>query len=221
MAHKVGRLAEKQNKISEISAIVVFVILTFVFAAFHSFEQAEITEQTIKEEIKIAKVEITEQVKKTVRPSLVKIPIAVEDEEIIEEDVELEIETADFDISSEPPPPPPPPADDEEEVFDFFAIQEKPQMVPGAAKKIMSYIKKHYPPMAKKSGVSGKVILKFICNKQGLPVDIKVVLEKPTGMGFGEVAVQAIQQARFKPGKQRDMPVSVRMSQKLNFKTQR
>ena len=221
MAYNIGEMAEKESKISEIAAILVFLGLTFTFAVFHKFQTEVNLETSVTDEIEIEKVEVTEQVKKTVRPAIVRIPIAVEDEEELEEDVELEIETADFDIRSEPPPPPPPPSVAEDEIFDFFAIQEKPELLPGNAKKITDYITKNYPPLAKKTGTSGKVILKFVCSKEGIPTNIEITLEKPADMGFGEVAIKAIEQVRFKPGMQRDKPVPVRMSQRITFNTTR
>ena len=219
MAHKVGKLHDKALKLEEISTIVVFVLLTFVFAMFHKFETKIIEEGIQDIEIKVEKVEITEQVKKTIKPASVKIPIAVEDEDEIDEDNEIEIETTDFAFNDPPPPPPPPPSVDEDEIFDFFAIQEKPEMMAGESKKISRYIYKNYPPLAKRSGVSGKVRLKWVVNKDGLPTDVTIVKEKPKDMGFGPVAQKAIQSARIKPGMQRDKPVVVRMSQWISFKT--
>ncbi|HAQ61891.1 TPA: hypothetical protein DCR49_07835 [Candidatus Delongbacteria bacterium] len=220
MAHNIGQFTEESSTVPEIMAVVVFLGITLILTVFQRFDTGNVKIDSIQAaEITVEKVEVTEQVKKTVKPAIVRIPIAVEDEEEIEEDIELEIETADFDISSEPPPPPPPPAVQEEEIFDFFAIQEKPEMVQGYAAKIVEYITKNYPPLAKKSGVSGKVIVKFICSKEGIPTNISVTMEKPADMGFGEVAVKAIEQTRFKPGMQRDKPVAVRMSQKIDFKT--
>jgi len=219
MTHKVGKLHDKALKLEEISTIVVFVLLTFVFAMFHKFETQVIEEGIRDIDIIVEKVEITEQVKKTIKPASVKIPIAVEDEDEIDEDNEIEIETTDFAFNDPPPPPPPPPSVDEEEIFDFFAIQEKPEMMPGESKKIQRYIYKNYPPLAKRSGVSGKVRIKWVVNKDGLPTDVTIVKEKPKDMGFGKVALRAVQAARFKPGMQRDTPVAVRMALWLNFKT--
>lgn len=219
MAHKVGEIGDRTTKLVEITAVAVFLVLTFIFATFHKFTTVVKFETVQADEIEIERVEVTEQVKKTVRPSIVRIPIAVEDEEEIEEDVELEIETADFDIMSEPPPPPPPPTVEEEEVFDFFVIQEKPVILNETRSRLMEYITKNYPPLARKSGVSGKVIVRFICSKEGVPTNLSVVFEKPKDMGFGEVAMKAVQQLRFTPGMQRDKPVAVRMSQKIDFKT--
>ncbi|MDA3838836.1 MAG: energy transducer TonB [Candidatus Delongbacteria bacterium] len=219
MAHKVGKLHNKTLRLEEISTIVVFVLLTFVFAIFHKFETQVIEEGIRDIDIVVEKVEITEQVKKTIKPASVKIPIAVEDEDEIDEDNEIEIETTDFAFNDPPPPPPPPPSVDEEQIFDFFAIQEKPEMMPGESKKISRYIYKNYPPLAKRSGVSGKVRLKWVVNKDGLPTDVIIVKEKPKDMGFGKVAQKAIQQARYKPGMQRDTPVAVRMAQWIKFNT--
>jgi len=220
MSNKEEYKADRTVKIVEISTLLCFVLFTLAFTFSHKFEKAAAIEDVkVAIEVNVEKVEITEQVKKTVRPAVVRIPIAVEDEEELEEDVELEIETADFDIKSEPPPPPPPPTIAEEEVFDFYAIQEKPEMMQGFAAKIQEYITLNYPPLAKKSGVSGKVIVKFVCSKDGIPTNITITLEKPTDLGFGDVAIKAIEQARFKPGMQRDKPVAVRMSQVINFKT--
>jgi len=218
MAYKVGQLGERESRLEEIMTFVVFLVLTFVFATFHKFETEVTFDDVVSDEIEIQQVEVTEQVKKTSRPASVRIPIAVEDEEELEEDIEMEIETASFDIRSEPPPPPPPPQDTEE-IFDFFAIQERPEMMKGYAAKVQQYIIKNYPPLAKRSGVSGSVIVRFVCSTEGLPVDITIVQEKPKDMGFGEVAVKAIEQARFKPGMQRDKPVPVRMSQRISFNT--
>jgi len=193
MSHNIGELADKESRTSEIVTILVFLGLTVIFAAFHKFQTVVKLDSITADEIEIEKVEVTEQVKKTVKPAIVRIPIAVEDEEELEEDIELEIETADFDIRSEPPPPPPPPTVAEEEIFDFYAIQEKPELLAGHAQKITDYITKNYPPLAKKTGTSGKVIVKFVCSKEGVPTNIEITLEKPADMGFGDVAVKAIE----------------------------
>lgn len=219
MAHKVGSLHDKALKLEELSTIIVFILLTIVFATFHKFETQVIDDGPVIHEVVIEKVEITEQVKKTVKPATVKIPIAVEDEDEIDEDTEIEIETTDFEFNDPPPPPPPPPTVEEEEIFDFFAIQEKPEMMPGVSKQMAMYIRTNYPPLAKRSGVSGKVRVKWVVNKDGLPTDVTIVKEKPKDMGFGKVAKEAVQLARFKPGMQRDQPVAVRMAQWINFKT--
>jgi len=51
----------------------------------------------------------------------------------------------------------------------------------------------------------------------GTPRDFVVKGERPPGLGFGDAAIAALQQVRFKPGKQRDRFVPVRMSQPIKF----
>jgi TonB family protein len=116
-----------------------------------------------------------------------------------------------------PPPPPPPPIVVEEEVYDFMAIQSYPELMKGCTIKAQDYITKNYPPLAKKSGVSGIVIINFVISKEGIPTNLSVVLEKPKDMGFGEVAIKAVEQYRFIPGMQRDKPVPVRSDIKISF----
>ncbi|NOR44013.1 MAG: TonB family protein [Candidatus Delongbacteria bacterium] len=220
MSWNVGHIAEKNSKLAQISTLVVFVLLTIMFAVFHKFETTMIDGNINIIEIDIIDVDITVQpdVKQTVEPTMSKIPIAAEDDEEIEDDVEFEIEDTEFDASTLPPPPPSF-AGGDDEIFDFFAIQEKPIMTTKARRNLSKYILKNYPPLAKRSGVSGTVILQFICSKEGIPTKINIVKEKPKNMGFGEVAVKALEQTMFSPGMQRDKPVAVRMKLPIKFTT--
>ncbi|MBN2789989.1 MAG: TonB family protein [Candidatus Delongbacteria bacterium] len=222
MSWNVGHIAEKNNKLAQISVLIVFAILTFVFAIFHKFETGVINTDIKISDIDIIDVDITVQpdVKQRVEPVSSKIPIAAEDDEEVEDDPLLDIPDTEFDASSLPPPPPDF-AGGDEEIFDFFAIQEKPEMNDRSRKKLSEFIFKNYPPLAKISGVSGNVLLSFICSKEGIPTKIEIVREKPKDMGFGEVAIKALQQAVFSPGMQRDKPVAVRMKFPIKFTTKK
>jgi hypothetical protein len=122
-------------------------------------------------------------------------------------------------INEPTPPPPPPKTTNEEEVFDFFAIQEKPQLNPGLGLLMQNYIQKNYPQVAMKQKISGKVILKFTCTKDGIADNITITMEKPANMGFGEVAINALKlYGKFNPAMERNKPVACRMSQKFDFK---
>lgn len=217
MSHNVGAQSNWLHRITDIISLVVLLTFTIVFALHHRFTETEVfEEETQAVDIKIEKVEVTQQVQKVVKPSAAKIPIAVEDEEEIEEDVEFEIEEADFSMDDAPPPPPPPPATmEEEEIIDFFAVQEKPSITGGVQ---AIYANLEYPAMARKAGVSGRVTLRFVCSKQGIPTNIRVIQEKPKDMGFGEAAMKALAKVRLKPGIQRDKPVAVSMVQPIFFR---
>jgi len=218
MTHKVGEYAEKLDKVRDITAIGLFIALALTFKLSQTFAPpAQILEETKAEEIKIEKVEVTQQVKVELAPAAVKIPVAMsEEEEETEEGATMDIEEANFDADTPPPPPPPPPAakEAEEEAIDMYVVQEKPEVIGGDQVIGKNLV---YPPMAKKAGVEGKVTLRFIVNKEGVPTNVTVLLEKPKEMGFGDAAVAALMKARFKPGVQGDKPVAVRMVLPLNF----
>ncbi|MCK4978999.1 MAG: energy transducer TonB [Candidatus Delongbacteria bacterium] len=221
MSWNVGHIAEKNSKLAQISSLIVLMLLTFVFAIFHKFEASIIDAGIQIVDIEIVDVDITQQeVKQRVEPVASKIPIAAEDDEELDDDYEIDIPDTEFDSGSLPPPPPAF-AGGDDEIFDFFAIQEKPEMTVKARQKLAKYIYKHYPPLAKKSGVSGTVLLEFVCSKEGIPKNVRIVREKPKDMGFGEVALNAIKEVVFSPGIQRDKPVAVRMKLPIKFTTKK
>ena len=107
----------------------------------------------------------------------------------------------------------------EESIFPYVSVQEKPSMSASTRRKLSKYIYKNYPALATRSGVSGVVVLNFICSKEGRPTQVRIVKETPANMGFGKVAMAAIKQVTFKPGLQRDKPVAVRMKLPIRFST--
>ncbi|MCK5760181.1 MAG: energy transducer TonB [Candidatus Delongbacteria bacterium] len=219
MSWNVGHIAEKNSKLAQISSLIVLALLSFVFAVFHKFEASVIGIGIQIVDIEIIDVDVTQQdVKQRVEPVASKIPIAAEDDEEFEDDAEFEIADTEFDAASLPPPPPAF-AGGDDEIFDFYAIQEKPEMTTKARQKLAKYIFKNYPPLAKRSGVSGTVLIGFICSKEGIPTNVSVVREKPKNMGFGEVALKAMKEVVFSPGMQRDKPVAVRMKLPIKFTT--
>lgn len=216
MSHRVGVQSNKLHRVTDTATLIILLLFTIVFGFHHKFTEGKIIDEQVQTvEIKIEKVEVTQQVQKVVKPSTAKIPIAVDDEEELDDDVEFEIEKTDFSMEDAPPPPPPPVISDDDEVIDFFAVQEKPEIMGGNG-AVYKYIE--YPPMAKRAGIGGRVTLKFICSKEGIPTNIRVIQEKPKDMGFGQAAVKALSKARLKPGIQRDSPVAVSMTLPLFFK---
>jgi len=141
-----------------------------------------------------------------------------EEEEDTEESSALDIEEANFDADTPPPPPPPPPPEkvEDDEAVEIYLVQEQPTMV-GGDQVLAQYIAAAFPPMAKRSGTPGKVTLRFVVSKDGMPTEISILSEKPKEMGFGEAAVSALMKIRFKPGMQGDKPVRVRMALPVNF----
>lgn len=73
-----------------------------------------------------------------------------------------------------------------------------------------------YPKQAQKMGISGKVFIQFVIDKDGNITDAKVV--KGIGFGCDEEALRVIQLSpKWTPGKQRGRAVNVRMVIPMTF----
>ncbi len=167
-----------------------------------------------QEVVQMEEIQQTKQIVKPPPPPRPPVPVEVPDDEILEDD-ELDLD-ASLDIDEVMDlPPPPPPADDEEDAEPeiFVIVETMPELIGGLA-AIQKQIK--YPPIAKKAGVEGRVIVQFVVNEQGNVVDPVVV--RGIGAGCDEEALRAVSQAKFKPGKQRGKPVKVKMSLPITFK---
>ena len=102
---------------------------------------------------------------------------------------------------------------------DFFAVEVKPELI-GGKYAIIQYINTHdlYPEMAAAAGINGDVIISFIVDTTGVPIDLEVYQERPPGFGFGEAAIEAIKNMRFKSAIQKGKYVQVKMQQVINFR---
>jgi protein TonB len=69
--------------------------------------------------------------------------------------------------------------------------------------------------MARRAQIEGRVIVEFIIDKEGNVMDPKII--RGIGGGCDEVALNAVQKIKFKPGMQRGKPVLVRYSMPINF----
>lgn len=78
------------------------------------------------------------------------------------------------------------------------------------------YKKIEYPKIAKQAGVEGKVYVLAFVDEQGNVNDVKVV--KGIGAGCDEVACDAVQDTKFKPGKHKGKNVKVKLSLAITFK---
>jgi protein TonB len=91
----------------------------------------------------------------------------------------------------------------------FHSVEVTPEF-PGGIKKFYSFLEKNYryPAMAREQGVSGKVIMQFVVERDGSLTDIKVV--RDLGLGTGEEAIRLLKSMpKWKPGIQNGRPVRV------------
>jgi len=97
----------------------------------------------------------------------------------------------------------------------FVAVEEMPEPI-GGIQGIQAKIV--YSEIAKRAGVEGKVyVLAFVDEKGNVT---KTVVQKGLGAGLDEAAENAIKQTKFKPGKQRGVPVKVQVMIPIVFKLQ-
>jgi protein TonB len=98
-----------------------------------------------------------------------------------------------------------------------FGLDVMPEPV-GGANAWSKFLNKNlrFPAGAQEDGISGKVFLSFIIEKDGHLSNITV--DKPAGHGFDEEALRVLKLAKaWKPGMQNGQPVRVKYSIPINF----
>lgn len=103
------------------------------------------------------------------------------------------------------------------EVHTTIGLEFMPQPV-GGNSAWAKFLNKNlrYPIPAQEDGVSGKVVLSFIIEKDGSLSNI--VVQSPAGHGFDEEALRVLKLAKaWKPGMQNGQPVRVRYAIPINF----
>lgn len=179
---------------------------------------AETPEAIVMEEQEIVEMEEiiqTRQIETPPPPPRQPVPVAVPDDQIID-DVSIDI-GGDLNLggSLDMPPPPPPPADDEPEEDFFVVVENMPELIGGLG-ALQGQIR--YPEMARRAGIEGRVHIQFIVNEQG-EVENPVVV-RGIGGGADEEALRVVSQAKFTPGMQRGRPVRVQYSLPIFFRLQ-
>lgn len=149
-------------------------------------------------------------------PTVTEIEVVEDDQEIeenvvvmTETDVNQAITITEITVPDEPVV---------EEVFDV--VEEQPEF-PGGVQKLYEFIGKNiqYPPMARESGVQGKVYVQFVVGKDGKIREAKVL--RGIGSGCDEEALRVVKMMpSWTPGKQRGKAVSVRYNLPIVFKLQ-
>ncbi|TAF67259.1 MAG: energy transducer TonB [Cytophagales bacterium] len=152
------------------------------------------------------------------QPEIVEVP----DEEEIEEQINLNAETDEYEAPPEQEKVNAPIVNDvieEEKQEEIFLVVEDPANFPGGIEKFYKYVQKEmeYPTQARRMGLEGKVTVQFVVDKDGSITDVKVL--KGIGGGCDEEAIRVIKASpKWNPGKQRGQNVKVRMSLPISFK---
>jgi len=111
------------------------------------------------------------------------------------------------------------PAVDDKTIYTTAGVDVMPEPV-GGDKAWAKFLGKNlrYPSQAQDDGISGRVIVSFIIEKDGTLSNITVL--RPAGNGFDEEALRVLKLAKaWKPGMQNGQPVRVRFMLPVNFQT--
>ena len=190
-------ITRKASIITLLALLMLFI--NFRITRVRAYQAVEYQTSIEVEEVPITRQEIQKQ--EAPKPQLAEV-IEADDEEVADT---VELAETGLDITEIPPPI------QVEEEIEFFKVEIKPI--------VLSRIKPKYPPIAKKSGLEGAVIIEFVVDTTGevLKGSAKVVSARPEGV-FEEAALKAIYQWKFSSGQQRDRKVRVRWQQPIRFK---
>lgn len=100
------------------------------------------------------------------------------------------------------------------EAPDYFVSVKKMPELKGGLKGLQQKI--NYPEKAQKAGIEGRVIIRFIVNKQGEVENPQVI--RGIGDGCDKEALRVIKQAKFKPGRQNGKAVRVQYAIPITYR---
>ena len=103
------------------------------------------------------------------------------------------------------------------EPIPFYEVKDKPEY-PGGEKEMFKFIHSIsvYPSIPKENGVEGKVYVQFVIDETGKVVDPVIAIGVDPYLDAEALRIVSLF-PRWKPGKQRDMPVPVTFVLPINF----
>ena len=110
---------------------------------------------------------------------------------------------------------------EEDEDDRVFSVVEQDPEFPGGMEALYRYIAENikYPQLARDNGITGKVYVTFVVEKDG-SISLPRIL-RDIGGGCGAEAVRVVKaMPKWKPGKQRGKPVRVQFNLPVNFTLQ-
>jgi len=99
----------------------------------------------------------------------------------------------------------------------FTSVEKQPEF-PGGIEKFYAFLGKNirYPAVARENGTQGKVILQFVCERDGSLTDIRVV--RGIGDGCDEEAIRVLKSSpKWSPGIQNGRPVRCQYNIPVSF----
>ncbi len=227
---KKSERADLENKRAIFLEFGLIITLVIVLMAFNwkSHEKliTQLPEQVMVD-IPEEMIPITEQ--KPAEPPKLEIPKVVTVINIVEDNVEVDDEIvidAEANQMTEIPdyiPADLPKREEEESVKEeeiFLVVEAMPEF-PGGEAALYDYLAANlkYPEMAKETGITGKVFVTFVVEKDGSITDVKIL--RGIGGGCDEEAIRVVKgMPKWTPGHQRSIPVRVQFNLPIKFTLQ-
>ena len=218
--------ADLRNKRGLLLEIGLVISLCLVIGAFaytpkeRKIEKMDLQTAVVEEEI----VEITRQDQKPPEPpKRVEVKVIADLLQVVTNDTKIttEVDFAEFDENTEVIQQ----VDVVEETIEddqpFLIAETMPSFQGGSLNDFRNWVqsKVRYPAIAQENGISGKVVLTFVIEKDGRLTNIQV-LQTPD-RSLSEEAIRVLQQSpKWSPGKQRNQPVRVRYTLPVEFRIQ-
>lgn len=218
--------ADLQNKRGLLLEIGLVISLALVIGAFaytpkeHRIEQIDQEVIVVEEEM----MEVTRQDQKPPEaPKKTEMKVIADMLSIVKNDAKIttEVEFADFDEDTEIIQEV---EVEEEEIVDdqpFLTVETMPSFQGGDLLKFRNWVqgKVRYPQIAQENGISGRVVLSFVIERDGSLTNI-VVLQSPD-RSLSEEAIRVLNQSpKWSPGKQRNQAVRVKYTLPVEFRIQ-
>jgi periplasmic protein TonB len=221
-SHK-ANLDEKRFVFLEVGVIITLVIVFFAFN-IKSYKKlntdilftpkAEITEEIVP-----VTIQQTKELPPPPPKQVTKIRI-VEDNIEVESNIDIDVDADQSTVIEKYVPYVPPVAKEEEEIKEdqVFVVVESMPSFPGGNAELLKYLNSNlkYPALAKEMGISGRVFVSFVVEKDGSVTDIQIL--RGIGGGCDEEAIRVVKSMpKWIPGKQRNIPVRVRFNLPVKF----
>lgn len=207
--------------------------LTSILAVlFIAFEWTNVTHKYVSNHFGPLEIDPEEEMTITLQPSTPPPPppplpevveiltVVTDDTEVAEIDVQSSESESDMEIqiqsisSVEEPI-----VEEDADVNSVFVIVEQNPEFPGGTQALMDYLSKsiRYPSFEAEMGISGKVVLSFVVERDGSITDIQEV--RSPSEGLTKEAYRVVQNMpKWKPGKQRGKNVRVKYILPLTFR---
>ena len=225
MISKKSEFANLDNKRSIFLEIGMIITLVLVFYAFNwkTYDKQVIQNYHRNfDEIPAELVPVT--VQKQPEPPKIKAPVVLTKINIVENESPVDDEfifSSEIDPMDTVPVYIPSPVLEEEEnppEEEIFRVVESMPEFPGGLAAFYRFLEKNmiYPQMAKEAGISGKVYITFVVEKDGSIADITLL--RGIGGGCDEEALRVVKaMPAWKPGLQRNIPVRVQFILDIKF----